>query len=66
MSEVNTFVRFHGANNALDFSFLCPSDWRLREAAGSLSNEVVIIGPRNQVNTYSLAITIRVTTWVQL
>jgi hypothetical protein len=61
MGELKNYVRFTSANPKLDFSFLYPGDWQVRESQGANYDEVFILGPRNRENTYSLALVVRVT-----
>ena len=60
MSELKNYVRFTSDNPKLDFSFLYPGDWQLREVKGAGHDEVSILGPRNKEDTYSLGLTVSV------
>ena len=61
MTDLRNCVRFTSSNPNLDFFFLYSSDWQVREVKEANYDEVLILGPRNQENTYSLALTMRVT-----
>jgi len=56
MNELQNYKLFSSENPLFSFTFLYPGDWQLRE----IENEVFILGPRNKENTYSLAVTVRV------
>jgi len=58
---IKGYAVFSGTQPALDFSFLYPANWDLRERVKRDSGEVVILGPRNQDNTYSSGLDISVT-----
>ena len=60
MSELKSYVRFTSDNPKLDFSFLYPGDWHLREVQGDGYDEVAILGPRDKADTYSLGVNVRV------
>jgi hypothetical protein len=62
MDALQNYSRFTSANPKLDFSFLYPSDWPVREVQGKEYDEVFIRGPRNEENTYSLSLVVRVST----
>jgi hypothetical protein len=61
MSKLQNYVRFTSDNPQLDFSFLYPGDWQVREIREASYDEVLILGPRNREDTHSLALTVRVT-----
>lgn len=58
--EVGNRIIFTGANPRLDFEFLYPAAWQVQEFDQEDHSEVVILGPRNHDDTYSLAITVHV------
>jgi len=51
---------FTSTNRRLDFEFLYPAAWQVREFDRDGHNAVFIIGPRNQDDTFSLTITVHV------
>jgi hypothetical protein len=51
---------FESTNPRLDFSFLYPEGWDIREIKQKDYGEVIITGPRNKEDTYSLSLTIGV------
>ncbi len=61
MSDNLMYVSFVSADPRLDFSFLYPSAWRIVELHEQEYSQVLVSGPRNQQDTYSvgLAITAR-------
>lgn len=61
MSELKSYVRFASTNPKLDFTFLHPGNWQVREVKGAGYDEVSILGPRNRQETYNLALAVRVT-----
>jgi hypothetical protein len=61
MSELEFYARFASTNPKFDFTFLYPRDWQVREIEEPSYGEVFILGPRNRDDTYSLDITVRVT-----
>lgn len=60
MTDPKTYVPFSSPNARLDFTFLYPSDWRLRETHGEGYEEAFILGPPNELGTYSAALVVRV------
>ncbi|MCS6805581.1 MAG: hypothetical protein NZ823_10630 [Blastocatellia bacterium] len=60
MTALQSYSRFTSTNPNLDFSFLYPSDWAVREVQGKEYDEVFIRGPRNEEDTYNLSIIVRV------
>src|SRR3990172_3731369 len=61
MDEVKTYIRFASADPKLDFTFLYPNEWRVREIVEASYEEVFVTGPRNKENTFSLAMLVRAT-----
>ncbi len=62
-SHAKNYVSFGSKNPALNFTFLFPDDWPIMESRGKEEqyDEVFVFGPRNQEDTYSLSISVRVT-----
>ncbi|MBC8448420.1 MAG: hypothetical protein H8D78_11785 [Chloroflexi bacterium] len=58
--EVRQRMTFTSTNLRLDFEFLYPAVWQVREFDREGHSEVFILGPRNRDDTYSLAITVHV------
>lgn len=63
MSNLKNYTQFQSNNPRLDFTFLYPDQWQVIETKGKETeyDEVFIAGPRNQENTFSLALIVRVT-----
>jgi len=63
MSNLKNYTQFQSNNPRLDFTFLYPDQWEVIETKGKETeyDEVFIAGPRNQENTFSLALIVRVT-----
>jgi hypothetical protein len=57
---VGNRTAFTSANPRLDFEFLYPTVWQVQEFDREGHSEVFILGPRNQDDTYSLAIAVHV------
>jgi hypothetical protein len=51
---------FASTNPRLDFEFLYPATWQLREFDRDAHNAVFILGPRNRDDTFSLTMTVHV------
>jgi len=51
---------FTSKNPRLDFEFLYPAAWEVREFDRDGHSEVFILGPRNREDTFSLTITVHV------
>jgi hypothetical protein len=62
MSLVTNYIRFSSENPRFDFTFLYPVDWQALETKGKETDydEVFILGPRNQEDTYSLGLRVLV------
>lgn len=58
--RVNGYKLFLGKSPRLDFSFLYPGSWEVREIEERDYSEVFIIGPRNKDDTYSLSLSVSV------
>jgi len=58
--EVGNRTAFTSANPRLDFEFLYPTAWQVREFDREDHSEVFILGPRNRDDTYSLALAVHV------
>lgn len=58
--KVGHRVAFTSTNPRLDFEFLYPAAWQVREFDRNGHSEVFILGPRNRDDTLSLAITVHV------
>ncbi|MBI5081011.1 MAG: hypothetical protein HZC38_14390 [Chloroflexi bacterium] len=63
MNNLKNYTQFQSNNPRLDFTFLYPDQWQVIETKGKETeyDEVFIAGPRNQENTFSLALIVRVT-----
>lgn len=59
MTELREYAKFTSDNPRLDFTFLFPSAWQVREVTGRDYDEVFILGPVNREGTYSLALIVR-------
>jgi hypothetical protein len=60
MNPSMNYVRFRSDNFRLDFSFLYPGDWPLRETPGENYDQVTIVGPANTDQTFGLNLTVTV------
>jgi hypothetical protein len=58
--KVGHRVAFTSTNPRLDFEFLYPAAWEVREFDRDGHSEVFILGPRNRDDTFSLTITVHV------
>lgn len=58
--RINGYKLFVSKNPRLDFSFLYPGSWEVREIEERDYSEVFIIGPRNKDDTYSLSLSVSV------
>lgn len=58
--EVGNRIIFTSANHRLNFEFLYPVAWQVREFSQENHSAVFILGPRNRDNTYSLALAVHV------
>jgi hypothetical protein len=58
--KVRHRTAFTSTNPHLDFEFLYPAAWRVREFDRDGHSEVFILGPRNRDDTFSLTITVHV------
>jgi hypothetical protein len=58
--KVGQRIAFTSTNPRLDFEFLYPAAWQVREFTRDGHNAVFILGPRNQDDTFSLTITVHV------
>ena len=58
--KVGHRVAFTSANHRLDFEFLYPAAWQVREFDRDGHSEVFILGPRNREDTFSLGMTVHV------
>lgn len=60
MDAPNEYRRFESANPKLDFSFLYPADWQIKEIEEKTYSEAFVRGPRNQTDTLNAGITVTV------
>jgi hypothetical protein len=58
--KVGHRTAFASTNPRLDFEFLYPAAWQIREFDRDGHSEVFILGPRNRDDTFSLTITVHV------
>jgi len=58
--KIEGYRVFESTNPRLDFSFLYPEAWDVREIRQKDYDEAIITGPRNKEDTYSLSLTIGV------
>lgn len=63
MSNLKSYTQFQSNNPRLDFTFLYPDQWQIIESGGKETeyDEVFIAGPRNEENTFTLSLSVRVT-----
>jgi hypothetical protein len=58
--KVGHRAAFTSRNPRLDFEFLYPAAWQVREFDRNRHSEVFILGPRNREDTFSLGMTVHV------
>jgi hypothetical protein len=60
MGALNEYRRFESSNPKLNFSFLYPADWQVKEIEEKTYSEAFVRGPRNRADTLSVGITVTV------
>lgn len=60
MTEGESCAKFTSTNPKLDFSFLYPTGWKVREIEEKDYSEVFIAGPRNEADTFTLSLIVSV------
>jgi hypothetical protein len=60
MTEGESYAKFTSTNPKLDFSFLYPAGWKVREIEEKNYSEVFIAGPRNEADTFTLSLIVSV------
>lgn len=60
MGALNEYRRFESTNPKLNFSFLYPADWQVKEIEEKTYSEAFVRGPRNQADTLNAGITVTV------
>ncbi len=60
MGVLNEYRRFESTNPQLNFSFLYPTDWQVKEIEERAYSEAFVRGPRNQADTLNAGITVTV------
>jgi len=58
MRALNEYRRFESTNPKLNFSFLYPTDWQVKEIEERTYSEAFVRGPRNQADTFNTGITV--------
>lgn len=58
MGALNEYRRFESTNPKLNFSFLYPADWQVKEIEEKTYSEAFVRGPRNQADTLNAGITV--------
>jgi len=60
MGALKEYRRFESTNPKLNFSFLHPADWHVKEIEEKTYSEAFVRGPRNQADTLNAGITVTV------